>query len=252
VFKGYIRLSLIAIWAALFISYFGVFAARLQDWNDDVPQHCYLTSKISRPGDPHPRVDKTYAGITFAFTLSTLCISTVYALQSKSGRRTTHVTILALSEEQRRWFTQFTADRDLEPNSTGATAKFSWHDAWQLTRQLFVNRDLIAWQLQDLVIRVALFQCPLHIYSIFALRSSNEGFLDEGSTERDWGFGQIVAMVLLGAVVLTVADGVTGKLAELLGCASLMKIDFVERGDGRGKKVMVSGFGQSIEEGIKG
>jgi hypothetical protein len=68
--------------------------------------------------------------------------------------------------------------------------------------------------MQDMVVRIALFQSPLHIYSIFALRSANEKFLEQGSTERDWGFGQIVSMVLLGAIVLTVADGVTGEFDD--------------------------------------
>jgi hypothetical protein len=64
---------------------------------------------------------------------------------------------------------------------------------------------------QSLIVNVALLQCPLHIYSIFALRSSNERYLDSGGAERDWGFGQIVAMVLLGANILPVIDGIAGE-----------------------------------------
>ncbi|KAH3917180.1 hypothetical protein HBH56_053380 [Parastagonospora nodorum] len=205
VFKGYIRISLIAIWATLFISYFGVFAAHLQDWNDNLPQHCYQTAKTARPGDPHPRVENIYIGITFACTLSTLCIATMYALKSRSHQRTTHATISAVSDEQRRWF----AELDSAPDPTQAAAKFNRRDAGQLAQQIVLNRDLLAWQMQDMVVRVALFQCPLQIYSIFALRSANEKSLDKGSTEREWGFGQIVSMVLLGMIVLSVADGVT-------------------------------------------
>jgi hypothetical protein len=52
----------------------------------------------------------------------------------------------------------------------------------------------------------------LHIYSIFALRTSNEQYLETGSAEKDWGFGQIVAMVLLAANILPVVDGVAGSL----------------------------------------
>jgi hypothetical protein len=223
-FKGYIRLSLIAIWAALFLSYSGVFIAHLQGWNDNVPQQCYQTTKTSRPGDPHPLVEKIYVGITFAFTLSTLCIATVYALKSKSQQPTTHATIVAVSDEQRRWFTEL----DSEPDPTRTAAKFNPRDAVKLARQVLLNRDLIAWQMQDMVVRVALFQSPLHIYSIFALRSANEKFLEQGSTERDWGFGQIVSMVLLGAIVLTVADGVTGEFDD---GRDGMKLTFANGGD---------------------
>jgi hypothetical protein len=234
----------------LFISYSSVFIAHLQEWDDNVPQHCYQTTKTSRPGDSHPVVDKIYVGITFAFTLSTLCIATIYALKSKSRQSTTHATIPATSDEQRRWF----AELDLEPDSTRAAAEFKWQDASQLVQQILLNRDLLAWQMQDAVVRIALFQCPLHIYSIFALRSANEGFLDEGSTERDWGFGQIVSMVLLGTIVLTVSDGITGKLmlGDLVERDILMVIDIVEGGRARGKEVEMGIVSETNVENVAG
>lgn len=68
-----------------------------------------------------------------------------------------------------------------------------------------------ATELQRFILSIAMLQCPLHIYSIFALRSSNEKLLDEGSSERQWGFGQIAAMVLLGNNILQIVDGIAGK-----------------------------------------
>lgn len=57
---------------------------------------------------------------------------------------------------------------------------------------------------------VAMMQCPLHNYSIFALRASNERFLDDGGSEHAWGFGQVAAVILLGGKVLQLVDGIAG------------------------------------------
>jgi hypothetical protein len=60
------------------------------------------------------------------------------------------------------------------------------------------------------VLNVAALQFPLHVYSIFTLRSSNEPLLSSGGTERQWGFGQIVAMVLLANNVIILLNGIQG------------------------------------------
>jgi hypothetical protein len=60
------------------------------------------------------------------------------------------------------------------------------------------------------VLGVAALQLPVHLYSLLALRASNEKFLNSGTTEQEWGFGQIVAMIPLGSNVLGVLSGVQG------------------------------------------
>jgi hypothetical protein len=167
------RLFLIAVWAVLFVCYFGIFATRLGTWADDVPYHCYRTSGISRPSDRHPFVDHIYIGVTFVFIVTTIAYATILALSSQmsTGTERTHQRILFVLAT-------------INP----------------MTRT------------QNLIVNIALLQCPLHIYSIFALRTSNEQYLETGSAEKDWGFGQIVAMVLLAANILPVVDGVAGSL----------------------------------------
>jgi hypothetical protein len=61
-----------------------------------------------------------------------------------------------------------------------------------------------------MVLTVAAFQFPLHVYSIFALRGSNEALLSGGITEQQWGFGQIVAMILLGTNIVVLVNGIQG------------------------------------------
>jgi hypothetical protein len=78
-----------------------------------------------------------------------------------------------------------------------------------------IGADLVASDTENQLLSVALLQCPLHIYSIFALRASNERYLDGGVSGSDWGFGQIVAMVLLGANFLSIADGITGMSTDV-------------------------------------
>lgn len=62
----------------------------------------------------------------------------------------------------------------------------------------------------ETVLTLSFVQYPLHLYSVVALRVSNGGLL-EGDSEDTWGFGQIVALVLLGAVLARCVYGVFGE-----------------------------------------
>ncbi|KAK8048146.1 hypothetical protein PG994_009876 [Apiospora phragmitis] len=46
-----------------------------------------------------------------------------------------------------------------------------------------------------------MIQYPVQGYMMYALRATNEQYLS-GSSENEWGFGQIVALVLVVAMVL--------------------------------------------------
>jgi hypothetical protein len=81
----------------------------------------------------------------------------------------------------------------------------------QLMLQSLAFTSMPATDLQYTLLGIAMLQCPLHIYSIFALRASNERYLEDGSSEQDWGFGQIAAVVLLAGNILQIIDGVVGK-----------------------------------------
>ncbi|KAK7993421.1 hypothetical protein PG989_006802 [Apiospora arundinis] len=48
---------------------------------------------------------------------------------------------------------------------------------------------------------MAMVQYPVHCYMVWALRASNEPFLS-GSSENEWGFGQIVALALVVPMLL--------------------------------------------------
>jgi hypothetical protein len=65
-------------------------------------------------------------------------------------------------------------------------------------------------QRAETVLILSFVQYPLHLYSVVALRVSNGGQL-EGDSEDSWGFGQVVALVLLGAVLARCVYGVCGE-----------------------------------------
>jgi hypothetical protein len=209
--KGYTRLSLIAIWAALFVSYFSIFATHLQDWDEEAPLHCYHTRYISHPGNPHPRSELAYLGVTFLCIMVTILYAILVALAQRS-----HQGLSPWQKGAHLIESLFTPlEGTIGPNSNSLTVTVQdtiiqpYLDIMQLLTS--TQADVVASDAQNFIIGVATLQCPLHIYSIFTLRATNEQYLDAGGAERNWGFGQIVAIVLLGANILPIADGVTSK-----------------------------------------
>jgi hypothetical protein len=51
------------------------------------------------------------------------------------------------------------------------------------------------------VLLIAIAQYPVHAYMLFRLRQANQPFLS-GDPESSWGFGQVVALVLVAATIL--------------------------------------------------
>ncbi|KAF2180979.1 hypothetical protein K469DRAFT_753060 [Zopfia rhizophila CBS 207.26] len=200
--KGPIRLALMTIWAALLVAYMSIFTSRLQKWDADVPFHCYKTALISRPGDPHPLVDNVYIGFTFVYIMASFLYAVKLAILTNAKFRE------MLPGKQRR-AVELTNSRSADnPISEGVAAGMQ---VWSLAIALMEAHDVAFGGLMDIqyaILTIALVQCPLHIYSIFALRAANERYLEGGSEEAQWGFGQIAAVVLLGGNVLQIVDGV--------------------------------------------
>jgi hypothetical protein len=199
--KGRIRLTLIAIWAVLFISYIVVFVTRLQKWDNDVPSHCYNTDAIARPQDSHPHVDNIYIAVTSSF----IGLSFFYALSLSLGsemrqlqNKLSEVTSMLVS-----------GATDLGISGRHGISSESLQGMIQVLLSSY-SMNTPATDLQYSILGIAMLQCPLHIYSIFALRASNEQYL-EGGSENEWGLGQIAAVVLLGRNILQLVDGLIGR-----------------------------------------
>lgn len=65
--------------------------------------------------------------------------------------------------------------------------------------------------LKNMLLSVALCQFPVHAYMIVAMRAGNEALLG-GASENEWGFGQIVAVMLMVSAVVQSVGIVTGEL----------------------------------------
>ncbi|KAH7123579.1 hypothetical protein B0J11DRAFT_315464 [Dendryphion nanum] len=208
--KGYIRLSLIMIWTALFITYFAIFAQRLQTWDYQTPLQCYKTNAISNSRDRHPYFDNIYISLTFFFIMCSLFyalyISLGGPLRNKWSEFASAIDAFLSSAHDSG------AAKFLTDFITGAAMPAMFHFSLQLVTvslpMLSGQMSFPATELQRRILGIAMLQCPLHIYSIFALRASNERFLEEGGAERQWGFGQIAAVVLLAGNLLPIVDGI--------------------------------------------
>lgn len=62
----------------------------------------------------------------------------------------------------------------------------------------------------SIVLFYAFLQLPLHLYSVIALRATNQSLL-EGDSENAWGFGQVVALVMVLATLTECWKGVKGQ-----------------------------------------
>jgi hypothetical protein len=175
-----------------------LFLIRLRGWDVEVPLHCYNTSALARSGDPHPHVDNIYIGVTFTFIASSLLYALVLSLKSQE-------------KLQRNW-----AKTAAEFSELSGIPESNVH-GFQAVAIAAISMSITATDLQYSLLTTAMLQSPLHIYSIFALRASNERYLEQGSSEREWGFGQIAAMVLLAGNLLQIVDCIAG-MSRFQGC----------------------------------
>jgi hypothetical protein len=60
------------------------------------------------------------------------------------------------------------------------------------------------------VLALGLLQFPVHVYMLITLRIANQGLLEGGEQENEWGFGQIVALVLLSDTIISAVNGLIG------------------------------------------
>jgi hypothetical protein len=120
--------------------------------------------------------------------------------------------------------------------------------AYGLERGLLPVRRVVARG----VLLFAAVQGPFHAYTIFTLRKDNEALLTSGFTEQQWGFGQTVAMILLGTNIIVLVNGIQGTFCCMLRfCfyqglenSKLMLFVRLSRMEDRGSKTMRRGTDQ--------
>jgi hypothetical protein len=167
------------LFSILYLSFTILFGVKLRDWDYNGSGRCYNTRLIANRGDLHPGVDIAFLVVTSFYCMATLtlCISILVGFPWDKFFAFWH------SPEIRRF---------LGPSSTRLLV---WGNSYDIASS---------------IVAVALLQYPLHHYMVIAMRASNEGQIS-GDSEDDWGFGQIVALVLALASVFECVKGVLGE-----------------------------------------
>lgn len=70
---------------------------------------------------------------------------------------------------------------------------------------------------QKSVVVAGTLQFIVHVYTLVALRLSNQSLLDNIALEESWGFGQVIAVVMLAATLLECAKALEGSLSSQKG-----------------------------------
>jgi hypothetical protein len=172
---------IVAVFSIFYLSYVILFGLALNKWNPDELGHCYRYHLVALPDSSHPHVDKIYLGVTcyYMFSLLVLCVTLAQldqaAIYSRSQKYSTTETPCGPAD---------------------------------VLIYLLLLGFVLAMRLA--VVSTALLQFPLHLYMVIALRVSNEKYL-EGDSEDAWGFGQVVALILVIPVLRECANGYTGK-----------------------------------------
>ena len=237
------RSVLVALFLCLYLAFVIMFGIKLQEWDENIPGRCYYANGISMPNSLHPLGDQLYLAMTclYFFTSMAACgkvaLIAFLKLQHFPVPEYLTPTVSAMS------IFQGTASPGIFDLVSGAISDvFNSSHAEELSLKEWLTS--IVQQLRDsgmpflfslsigsdklkfAVLTLAMLQYPLHIYMIFALRAGNEHLLN-GDSENYWGFGQIVALVLLASSVLQGFRAILGKFAWSL-CGIFTKMDWLD------------------------
>ena len=172
---------IVAAFCIFYLAYVILFGMALNKWNPDELGHCYRYHLVALPDSSHPHVDKIYLGITCYYMFSLLFLCVILAQVDQA-------VIYGISQKY-------------------STTETPCGPADVMIYLLLVG---LVWLMRFAVVSTALLQFPLHLYMVIALRVSNEKYL-EGDSEDAWGFGQVVALILVIPVLRECANGYTGK-----------------------------------------
>ncbi|PMD59347.1 uncharacterized protein K444DRAFT_530196, partial [Hyaloscypha bicolor E] len=209
---GIVRYYLIAIWSVLYLTYTSLFGKRLQSWDYSTPGHCYNTHHLALPSARHPSVDNVYIAITCFYIFATISLATGFTKLLNMSEDSTSTGLMALFSKRGGlpWANLYT-------RATGLFSRMGGQGRWSRGLLAVLENlqetkvsDFLQHHRKPLLLVVTFVQFPVHVYSIFMLRKSNEGLLISGHTEQEWGFGQVAAMVLLAPNVIGIVVAVNG------------------------------------------
>lgn len=234
------------VFTSLYSAYVILFGLKLRDWDDNAPGLCYDTKGISTPESRHPDLDYVYLALTSFYLLGSLVLCLKPARESllsrlrqagvtgRQGPRVlrsiyvliyafgTAVPVYGLSGLYGLWSLELAYPQQYEKIKQKIKRRIRWLGE-KIPRLRVVApfasrvRDYIAFygdhveaEASLLVLSLAMVQYPVHGYMLFALRHSNEAYLS-GDSENSWGFGQVVALVLVAATIMDCVRSIISK-----------------------------------------
>lgn len=228
------RIIAIGVFSVLYLAFSILFGIALQGWDDQTLGRCYVTTNISASGAAHPYVDHIYLAVTclFLFVILIAALPPLWDLELPWARgfkirNLTNIPMLLerfkRSGRSRRYATLHSAVTmylQIVSIVVGVASAFGNGVAYSIVGgfRLFVDDtvwdELAEQKKQIAVICPLLFQYPLHLYMVLTMRRWNSGLLD-GDSEDAWGFGQVVALVLLAPTLLMCIQAIFSKLRRL-------------------------------------
>lgn len=191
-----------------------VFGAKLVAWSEELPGRCYNTRLVATPNGTHPLSDMIYLGITCFWSIMALVSCYISRLGSldftgppmESFQRDLSQLHTPISDILR--LVRLTSPySDFSRTFRWSPINIVYHYSFLFFYLLLHPKaEYRVWALAPL----AMAQYPLHLYMAIAIRKDNERFL-EGDSETDWGFGQIIALVLCTAMCIECIRAVFGK-----------------------------------------
>lgn len=166
------RYTLLIAFLALYVAFVAFFNVRLAAWDLSIPGRCYNHNLVAAPSSSHPVADHVYLAVTAFYSLFSI----------------TSCRAIVESREAEQYY--ISGPFNMDHAARLRVERSDRHKFW--------------------ILSLALGQYPLHTYMVFALRASNQGYLT-GDSENEWGFGQVMAMVLVGPFLLECVRGVTGE-----------------------------------------
>jgi hypothetical protein len=218
------RSVMVIFFLCLYLAFVIMFGLKLGTWDDNIPGRCYYADGISMPNSLHPLGDGLYLAITSLYFFSSMAACGMVAINTSPQLQR----FLALEHLIPNLDTQMTSLSIFELMSGAISDAIDFIYAGKLSsRELFRSivqrfRKFIAVSLHEgspkfTILMLAMLQYPLHIYMIFALRAANDHLL-KGDSENYWGFGQVVALVLLASSVLQGFRAILGNYSWASCC----------------------------------
>lgn len=237
------------VFTFLYSAYVILFGLKLRDWDDNAPGLCYDTKGISTPESRHPDLDYVYLALTSIYLLSSLvlCLKparesllsqlrqagvterqgprvlrSVYVLIYAFGTAVPVYGLYALSGLSGPWSLGLEYPQQYEKIKRNIKRRINWLGekipqlhvvapfAWRVRDYIAFYGDHVEAEASLLVLSLAMVQYPVHGYMLFALRHSNEAYLS-GDSENSWGFGQVVALVLVAATIMDCVRSIISK-----------------------------------------